>query len=544
VFTGSVFGNIVNDRVYYIQVINSATTFTISDAPSGAAVTLTTATGEIIARTTANTVTQSTASGTMTAIAPGTKETVTAGSGIMEASFFTETFGGISTGTTYYVLETFTENSAKEFTITATQGGTTPVSLETATGSMQLGAVGWDHINPGTPLVNLFDSTSVYNINPRLTFSAPPFVEAAGEQIALGGEYFKIVSSGFTAIAIPRLGDQLLNSTNLSTWNTDILLPVTATIEGNGGWVDSTYGKTAWIIISASGESLVSVSDGASWITRSMPTLDAGTYSAIAYGNGRFVAIADGTNESAYSTNLGSTWTAATDSVIETDEWIDIAYGNGVFVAISGGSNVAKYSLDGGETWEQTLLDNSEDSTTNNWTQIEFGNGRFVAVSSDLRSSAYSLDGITWYNSNLNVQGSLLKYGQGVFVLINPESSVCYVSEDGFNWKQQEVAPSPYTALGFNFDNITRVGSFGTISSNQVTSQIKTGARTKASARVDSGTILSVSTWEPGSGYINPPTIKITDPNNSTEAILQPRIGNGTLGAPSFVSQGAGYNTS
>jgi hypothetical protein len=544
VFTGTVFGNIVNDKVYYIQVINSATTFTISDTPGGSAITLTTATGDLIARTTANIVTQSAASGTMTAVAPGTKETVTAGSGIMEASFFTEIFGDIASGTTYYVLETFTDNSVKEFTITATEGGTTPVSLETATGSMQLGAVGWDHINPGTPLVNLFDSTSIYNINPRITFNAPPFVEEiAGEIAGPEEEYFKIVSSGFTAIAIPKLGNQILNSTNFNVWNTDIVLPISATLEGNGGWVDSTYGKTAWIIISASGESLVSVSNGASWITRNMPQLSSGTYSAIAYGNGSFVAIADGTNESAFSNNIGSTWSAATDSVSETNEWIDVAYGNNVFVAISRGSNVAKYSKDGGETWQQTLLDTSEDSTINNWTQIEFGNGRFVAVSSDLRSSAYSLDGITWYNSNLNMQGSLLKYGQGVFVSITPESSICYVSEDGFNWKQREIAPSPYTALGFNFDTDTKIGTFGTISSNQTATTIKAGARTKASATIDSGTILSVTAWEPGSNYITPPSIKITDPNNSTEAILQSRIGNGTLGAPSFVSQGAGYNT-
>ena len=51
---------------------------------------------------------------------------------------------------------------------------------------------------------------------------------------------------------------------------------------------------------------------------------------------------------------------------------------------------------------------------------------------------------------------------------------------------------------------------------------------------------------EPGSGYLEDsfvPNVKITDPNNSEEALIQVRVGDGVLGAPTFVSQGTGYNT-
>jgi len=278
ILSGTTFGGVVNDKVYYIQVVNNATSFTISESPSGSAVPLLTATGNVIARTLANTISLTDDAGTMATISPGEKETVTAGGGAsMEAQFYTETFGGV-TNQTYFVLEKFetvptvTYNAAgnfvatsnwvdntisieldplatvdfvqdmqdltvgsvitvvdttfgtltitldddwdqipeagiavnaitvetapgavtefesvtwpvddstviKEFTIESIEGSGTPVNLVSDNGSMQIGAVGWDHINPGTPLVNAFDSTSIYNIEPRIRYTAPPFVQ-------------------------------------------------------------------------------------------------------------------------------------------------------------------------------------------------------------------------------------------------------------------------------------------------------------------------------------------------------------------------------
>jgi len=663
VFSGTVFGGLENDKVYYIQVVNDATSFTISETPAGAAVPLLTAAGEIIARTTADTVTLTTDSGTMLGTSLGDKEQVTAdGGSIMGASFFTEVFGGITAGTSYYVKEKFDtvvvdtyadagnwatgttvfvgnnitididlaadtdfiqalatlgeDSSAaaftivddiegeqtititgggwnttpaagatitaltlqtapgslssissmsfptgapniKEFTISATEGGAV-TALDTETGSMQLNAVGWDHINPGTLLVNTFDSTSVYTIEPRVKYGAPTFTQIAMNDIPHINisEYSIIASNGFYPIAFPINGFNAVSTSDYENWDIDIILPKGAddapeiddgfgtlipNPDYNGGWVDACYGNNTWVLISKTGDVLYSVSDGVTWLSSSLPTLSTGNYTAITYGNGRFVAVSD-SSISAYSANNGSTWTEV-DQSIDDDKWIDIDYGRNTFVAISGDSHAVKYSIDNGATWAESTLDTSLDSTAGNWTQIKFGNGRFVAVSSDEKPSVYSFDGITWYQSNLAVKGTIFEYGNGVFVLINVEDGICCQSEDGFNWKILDGEISPYRALGFTFDNINKDGWFLAISDLGVTHKISTGSRAQARVTITDSTITSVNMFQAGSGYTTSPTIDIFDPNNSQDAAFQVRVGNGVLSSPTFVNYGQGYNT-
>ena len=63
---------------------------------------------------------------------------------------------------------------------------------------------------------------------------------------------------------------------------------------------------------------------------------------SVAYGNGVFVAVADGSSDAAYSTDGGQTWTAST--LPAAVDWASVAYGNGVFVAVADGSSEATYS--------------------------------------------------------------------------------------------------------------------------------------------------------------------------------------------------------
>ena len=677
VFTGTTFGGLDNDKVYYIQVVNDATSFTISETPAGAAVPLLSSTGQVIVRTTANTVSLTDATGTMIGKTPGAKEEVSSSGGaVMEASFYTETFGGVSQGTTYYLLEKFedipkdsfnvtgnwvtinnntkwdtslfaveldaspdpdfltylqnlqegdtlyvtdavygnleivigaggwlpdapaagsissiaTQNvspfsggvggnpyngnmtdmafptgdpAPKEFTIATTAGGTVPVALTSDTGSMQIGEVGWDHINAGTPLVNSFDSTSVYQIEPRLKFDAPPAVQTAMQDLpymVFSTSYPIIRSNGDHPIAFPKVGYRAISTSDYDNWDIDITLPVDADDRPeidfgpggtqpnpnfNGGWVDACFGNHTWILMSGTGQILRSVSEGVTWLTENLTDLiaaDETPWSAIAYGDSTFVAVARGSSISAYSNDNGATWTEV-DETIGDDDWVDIAYGKGTFVAISGSSDTVKYSTDKGITWNEASLSNFGDSTVNNWTQIQYGNGRFVAVSSTLRSSVYSFDGITWYTSNLEVSGTILTYGQGIFVLVEPTTGVCCQSPDGYSWKLLDTIGSNYTAMGFTFDNTTNKGWFLSTTSTGNSYKLSTGTRALARASITDGIITSIGMLESGSGYTTSPALKITDPNNSEEAVTQIRVGNGSLGAPTFYSFGRGYNT-
>ena len=97
------------------------------------------------------------------------------------------------------------------------------------------------------------------------------------------------------------------------------------------------------------------------------------SWTSVAYGNGAFVAIANGSATAAYSTNGGATWTATT--LPSSASWTSVAYGNGVFVVVAYVSAAAAYSTNGGVTWAASTLPSSA-----NWYSVTYGNGAFVAV--------------------------------------------------------------------------------------------------------------------------------------------------------------------
>ena len=110
---------------------------------------------------------------------------------------------------------------------------------------------------------------------------------------------------------------------------------------------------------------------------------------AIAYGDGKFVAVGED-KKMAYSSD-GITWTAVKNSSFLLD---DITYGNGKFVAVGylGVGKIA-YSLDG-INWTEV-----KDSSfkKENIGSIACGNGMFVAAAKyDNGKLAYSPDGINW----------------------------------------------------------------------------------------------------------------------------------------------------
>jgi len=240
--------------------------------------------------------------------------------------------------------------------------------------------------------------------------------------------------------------------------------------------------------------------DGANTSTTMSNAIPAGTYTAMTFGNGRFVAITTGGTAAAYSTN-GVTWTAST----------------------------------------------LPSSTT--WTSVTFGQGMFVAVSNTSSVSAYSPDGATWYSGNMAIFADKVSYGQGVFVALSSAGSSGWTSEDGSNWISQTVTNDGYGTIAFGFYSnntggvISYIGRFATLSGTNIGSGFAAGCKTKSRAIITSGVITQINTWEPGSGYINTPTVTFTDPNVTSLATIVPRVGSGTLSSPTFVNKGSGYNT-
>lgn len=126
--------------------------------------------------------------------------------------------------------------------------------------------------------------------------------------------------------------------------------------------------------------------------------------------------------------------------------WRSIAYGNGKFVALANGDTLegrarVAYSYDG-KNWE--LVDNIPNVS---WLQIEFGNGRFVAVGGGL--SMTSINAVTWDTYKTPTTLSILGYGNGMFIAsYTSRTDKLYYSIDGAEWNPIELPKNDYIYPG------------------------------------------------------------------------------------------------
>lgn len=527
-FKGNPFGGLVSDQLYYIKTI-SGNDITVSATIGGNAISVSAASGYMAVRTTALAKTLTAATGTMLVHTTTAQLALTTALGSMNVVYQSSLFGGITKGTTYYILA-INAGSPNTFTITATDGGTTPVTLTTAAGSMLMAEAGWDHITPGTAIQSTLNLTTTYFIEPKVTYSDPAFSQTAVTLTTQGANYTTL---GYGNGYFLGLGTSnvLARSADGTTWTS-------TTGPASASWTSISYGNGYWIL-TASGTATSYYSNSvtgvaADWKTASLPS--SATWIASAYGAGTFVAIdgASGTNKVAYSTTYGSSWQSGTG--LPNATWTSIAYGEGIFVAVSTGGTTAAYSTDLGATWASATLPRS---TT--WSSVAFGNGRYVAVSSTSGTTAYSVDGINWTASQYSIAATKVAYGQGVFLAVNSSGTLAYTSEDGIVWKQRTVTGSAHTALVFGYTDIAKDGVFITAAGTSTGSRIVTGARAKGRPVIATGRIAYFSNWEPGSGYASTPTITVFDPNQTIPVSTSVRTGNGVLGNPTNISEGTGY---
>lgn len=538
-FVGTTFGGLVSGSVYYVLVVNNATSFVVSATVGGSAFVLTTATGECTAKTVNAALTLSTASGSMDGTTTSNVKVLTSGTGStpMEATFSTNTFGGIVRGTEYFI-KTITPGSPSKIQVSTTAGGS-PVTLQDDTGSMQIGELGWDHVNSGTPAEVALDSTSLYFIEARPKFSKPAFSQTAipsGDVVTLapGTQYIKLAYGDHYWMAIPDQGNTAMGSINGSDWDS-IVLPTSGST-----WTNIAYGNKYWVIItnttslSESGSRvLYSNSQGDAWRLTYLPSKT--TWSHIVYGNGKFVAIATGTATSAYSTDHGASWSSG--SGLPSATWTGLAYGKGTFVAVASGGTTAAYSTNG-TSWTSATLPRS---TT--WTSVAFGSNKFVAVSSVSGTTAYSFDGITWYESKISIAADRLLYGQGVFLALTSGSASAYTTEDGLRWDTRTVSATNYSGLAFGYSTDDYSGLFVTVAGTNTVTNIEAGRKAIGRVTIASSEITEINMIETGSNYTTTPTLTITDPNLTVNATTSVRIGDGVLSSPTFINRGTGYNT-
>jgi hypothetical protein len=246
----------------------------------------------------------------------------------------------------------------------------------------------------------------------------------------------------------------------------------------SNGSITGAYGNGKFVALSyiyPSGESIASYSsDGVSWAETSigitLPIYKYWDRKSLAYGNGKFVAVANGTSIGAYSSD-GINWTET--SLPSVQSWAAVTYGNGLFVAIarnlpdnpvSPNTNVAAYSSDG-INWTQSEL-----PSLDAWRSVAYGDGIFVAVGSNAATNiaAQSSDGINWQQVTMPESKDWVSvaYGNGKFVAITSNNSTTGAySSDGINWTTMTLAKAynwqtvSYGSLGFIVTGRTGVSS-------------------------------------------------------------------------------------
>jgi hypothetical protein len=382
------------------------------------------------------------------------------------------------------------------------------------------------------------------------------------------------VASSGTFVALSSNGSAAVASSNGDDWPDTFLMP------SAGDWTClsavSEYAESEllsnvrFVAIRNDSNAAASSEDGVNWTARTMPASRA--WNAVAYGDGRFVAVAGDQNSAAISTD-GINWTLTSfpaygDSTL--NEWVDITYGKNKFVAVANSGNNVAESPDG-VTWEGHIMDVISDSSQQNWVGIAFGNNRFVTISSQ-GDVGYSFEGDVWYPAVMPSQdGSTahnwksIKYAQGVFFAVGDTgglpiagdpttapSKYAATSFDGIVWTPRELASeeawevigfgNPYTeqedsSTGRNTPMWIVAGNTDTFN------KIRTGARSLGRPVVSAGIIGQIKIWDPGSGYINNPSVTIVDPNVSTEAKVEHRTGDGVLSNPSWINRGVGYRS-
>ena len=332
-------------------------------------------------------------------------------------------------------------------------------------------------------------------------------------------------------------------------------------LPSSGSWKIAS-GQKKFVAIRYNSSAAAVSTNGETWTTSTLPA--SRNWIAVTYGSDRFIAIADNLNSGAYSTD-GTTWNSITLPTVGDstyNEWIDVTYGAGKFVVIANSNNIVAVSTDGGTTWTTSIIDVS-DSVQVNWTGIAYGVNRFIAISSE-GYSAYSFDGITWYgnyalpkqdgSTTMNWKG--ISYGQGVFAAIcdtggqdigdDPTTGATnYIAttEDGLIWTGRELATSQlWSDIVFGNNNQPR---WVVVAPNVFNmNYMNIGCTTKGRVIVSGSNIIQqVRIWEPGSSYTSAPTLTVIDPNNTSDAIIENRLGSGVLANPSFINRGNNYST-
>lgn len=337
------------------------------------------------------------------------------------------------------------------------------------------GAAGWDHVVPGTTIIAP-DASSQYSIEPRLTFTSPPFTQSAvGPVVTAGASAAGYVEAAFgtrratyTAVAASNITGTGASATFNVTFSGLKYTSVTINAAGTGYAVNNQLQLTpvagstitvrvtrvtspaggiatfefegtpqnayiGWAIPNT-GRQFMFSSDVNTWTTDTEASVPTGiTWNCIAAGSltadDYFVVLPNASSTALYTTQ-GNNWQTAT--LPQSGNYSAVAFGFNRFIGVRSDSATPVISTNG-TSWANGA-GSLPGSTA--WTSITFGGGKFVAVATGGTVAAYSLDGTTWVGATLpsSTTWNSVAYGNNRFVAVNANGTAAAYSLDGITW--------------------------------------------------------------------------------------------------------------
>jgi hypothetical protein len=272
----------------------------------------------------------------------------------------------------------------------------------------------------------------------------------------VNGQEYSITIRAVNAIGSGEASETITFSPTEDCFAGEYWIPVNA--PGDAQWRSLAYGNGRFVAVAQSGQHrLMSSSDGFNWTIHSVPDY---SWNAVAYGGGKFVVLGNFSNQVLVSED-GINWTNHTLPE-SNNAWTSITYGNGRFVAVATccSTNRVMSSTDG-INWTAYPA-----TSENSWISVTYGNGRFVAVAQGIVGSQVmsSIDGLSWTAQeavSLSVW-SAISFGNGKFVAISTFSNQGMTSEDGMSWEPFTFPEeNGWTSLSYGLGRFVAVANFG-----------------------------------------------------------------------------------
>jgi hypothetical protein len=409
---------------------------------------------------------------------------------------------------------------------------------------------GFQHFLGGFKIEEELDPSTKYFIEPRISFSEPPYSNSTAS-ISLSGEYLlgasrRVGSTNVTALLGNGRG---LRSVDSSSWTV-----------GNGvptqNWNSLVGGNNNFMATSATG-ALARSQDGANWSDLS-GNIGADIFRGCAWENvsAQWVVVSE-TGVVYISGDEGQSWTSSQVEPYDgsTPVFTHIAAGNGLII-IANDFGQTWESVDGGSTFElaadvggdrflmqhltftgDKFIASVQDSPFDDSTS---GNKFFVSNANAAQSSTSAVT--VWTESETPPHtGPYLKVtsSQGTFIAITTNGEVAY-SYDAVSWKQLTTLSGTYTGIVGGRQN---GGYFVPLKQGTMTDLtiLKKGALPLARVITNAGKVSRIQLLDTGSGYSTSPTVTIQDNVNILDVAVEARIASGVLSQPTFTNRGTGF---